>query len=227
MSRKTGRLTALVVTVASLAALSVAAAPAGAFVFNKNFVNWTVSGSITPKKLGQKVTLPAGATFNGEGSANVEGLQNITGSVSNAVIFVPPFTSDVSILGLSTPVGLSFSQVGSASGTLKSVATSNCGGNEGCVNVSVPATANIGITSVGLLGIKIPTNCTTSKAVAFNLSDDLTVFELFETGTTFTGTTTIPSVKCGGLGGIFIAPVLTSLFSGPDNAYSLSFSPPA
>jgi hypothetical protein len=227
MSRRTGRFTVLALTIAAFAAMSVAAAPAGAFIFKKNFVNWTVTGSITAKKLNQTINFPAGATFNGEGEANVEGLQKITGTVTNATVFVPPFSATISILGIPTTVGTSFTQVGKSSGTLASVATSNCGGAEGCVEVSVPAEANIGITSVGILGIKLPTSCTTSKPVSLPLKDDLTVFELFETGTSFHGTATIPSIKCGGLGGILIAPVLTSLFSGPDNAYTFSFAPPA
>jgi hypothetical protein len=216
----------LAVIIAAIAATSVAAAPAGAFVFRKNFVNWVVTGSLTPKKLGERISLPEGSTFNGEGEANIVTLQNITGSVSNAIVFVPPFTSTMSILGVPEQVGTTFTQVGPAPGKLTSAAISNCGGEEPCVEVSVSANANIGLTSVGILGTKVPTHCETSKPLSFLLTDDLTLYKLFETGTTFSGTVTIPPIKCGGVDGAVIAPVLTTLLSGPDNAYSLSFAPP-
>ncbi len=46
------------------------------------------------------------------------------------------------------------------------------------------------------------------------------------TGATFTGTTTLPSVKCQGglLGGLF-GVVMTSLFSGPNNPFEFTIEP--
>ncbi|MCW3018337.1 MAG: Fibronectin type domain protein, partial [Solirubrobacterales bacterium] len=81
--------------------------------------------------------------------------------------------------------------------------------------------AIVGITEVGLLGIGVPVHCETSEPVVFNLSDDLTFEEVTEIGPHFAGTVTIPNISCEGLEGLLVAPLLTTLMSGPENPYSL------
>jgi len=184
-------------------------APAGLTI---DFKNWTLSGSLTDKTLGQKITLPSGATFNG--SATLPGA--LTGN-----ILVPKFSATVSILGLKTTVGLSFTENGPVTGTIEADPTT-----AGNLDVVGTAKATIGISSVGLFGINIPTSCQTSSPVSFPLSADLPALDL-TTGATFTGTTTLPSVKCGGILGGLLSPILTLLFSGPGNTYSLTIAPPA
>ncbi len=176
------------------------------------FVNWTLSGSLTDHRLGQKINLPAGSTFNG--AATIPG--PLTGTVK-----VPNFTATIKILGIPTQVGLSFTQVGSIAGTIAPSTTT-----AGNLVIAGAAKANIGINAVGILGLKIPVSCTTSSPVSFGLNANLPALDL-TTGATFAGTTTLPSVRCGGLLGGLLGPILSALFSGPNNPYSLTIAPPA
>ncbi len=177
-----------------------------------HFVNWVLSGTLKDQRLGQTITLPKGATFNG--SATIPG--TLTGN-----ILVPNFSATVKILGLPTTVGLSMTEVGPATGTISPSTTT-----AGNLVIAGSAKANIGIKSVGLFGLNIPTTCQTSSPAVFPLNADLPALDL-TTGATFTGTTTLPSVKCGGILGGLLSPILTALFSGPNNSYSLTIAPPA
>jgi len=231
MSRRTSRIAALAVTLAAVGAMSVTVAPASALSIKSVFKNWVLSGSLTPKKLGSAVNLPAGSTFNGEATAE---LPTFDGTVTGNV-FVPPFTANVKVLGIvPTTIALTFEQVGSIEGTIHETPQEDCPnvepGTNGskCVTLSVPTKVKLGITEVGLLGLGVKMACETTEATTLDLSTDLSVGELFNEGSHFTGTTTIPSIKCAaGKGlGVFGGPVLTGLISGPDNAYALSITPP-
>ena len=94
------------------------------------------------------------------------------------------------------------------------------------MNLSVPFQANMGITSVSISSIKIPTQCKTATPVSFPLSTNLTLLEIVAVGSHFTGTTTLPNIKCGGLFGGLLGPVLSLLMSGPNNAYEFNINPP-
>jgi len=174
------------------------------------FSNWVLSGSLTPKKLNQKITLPSGATFNGTA--------DLTSGKLSGDIKIPAFKASVKILGIPTTVGISFTESGPATGTI-----TPSGSN---LVIAATAKANIGITAVGILGINIPTTCTTASPVSFALNATEPALSLL-TGVTFTGTTTLPTVKCGGILGGLLSPVLTALFSGPNNAYALAIAPAA
>jgi hypothetical protein len=50
--------------------------------------------------------------------------------------------------------------------------------------------------------------------------------ELLTVGPHFTGTTTIPPIRCDGLTGLAVGPVLTTVMSGPDNPYALNLAAP-
>ena len=57
--------------------------------------NWVLSGTLTPRKLGQAITLPAGSTFNGSGEVNAEtGAGSVTGN-----LLVPPFSAPLKLFG--------------------------------------------------------------------------------------------------------------------------------
>jgi len=122
------RLAAVVATLfAALGATSVAAAPAlaGEAVHATPILNnWVVEGSLTAKKLNQKVTLPEGSTFNGRGDIELEfipstGKTRIEGTLTGNVA-VPPFSTMLTLPvgGIPTPVsvGMTFTQVGPAPG---------------------------------------------------------------------------------------------------------------
>jgi hypothetical protein len=232
MSRRTSRIAALAVTLATVGAMSVTVAPASAFSITSKFKNWVLSGSLTPKKLGSPVNLPEGSTFNGEAIAELPTFDGtVTGNVS-----VPPFKASVKLLGIiPTTIGVTFEQVGSIAGTIHEAPQEDCPNVEPgasgskCVTLSVPTEVKLGITEVGLFGLGVKMACETAEAATLDLSTDLSVGELFSEGSHFTGTTTIPPIKCApGKGlGILGGPILTSLLSGPDNAYALNITPPA
>jgi lysophospholipase L1-like esterase len=180
--------------------------------------NWVVSGSLTPKRLNQAIALPEGSTFNGEAAIDV-----LTGSGTiEGTTTVPAFEAPIKILGIPAKVGLTVTQVGTSAGTI-SPSTTLAGG----LSVSLPTQLNLGVTSFTIFGLKIPNQCQTAEPLSLNLSDNLTIEELDSTGLHFTGSTTIPRVKCEGPLGIVEEAVLSSLISGPGNAYSINIAPPA
>jgi hypothetical protein len=223
----------LVAAMAAVVVLGVTAASASAgLLITPTFTNWIVKGSLTDKKLGQNIVLPAGSTFNGSGEIIINKLTSIEGTITGE-IFVPPFTAKISLFGIPTEVGLTFTQVEPpAHGILKSVAATNCpkpvaGTSETCVNLSVPTKASLGITSLSLGAVKIPSQCETAEPVSFPLSTDLTLLEIVQVGSHFTGSVNLPFIKCHGLFGFLLATDLTLLFSGPENPYSFEINPPA
>jgi hypothetical protein len=227
MSRMTRRLVVLSATVGVVAAMSLAAAPAWAG-FSTSFVNWAVSGSLTPKKLNEPVVLPKGSTFNGVAEIGTLTPTELEGTVIGA-LYVPPFKTTLKLAGLvPSEVGVTFTEVGKSTGTMSLGAPGACAGSPysgECATMKVTSKATIGITVVGLLGIDVPTECHTSEPVVFNLSTTLTLGELLNVGPHFTGTTTIPSVKCEGLSGLVLGALLTELMSGPENPYALYIAP--
>jgi len=248
MSLKISRIAALAAAAGAIAAMLGAATPASASTTpacpcsTLELSHWVVSGYLTPKTLNEPVTLPAGSTFNGSGvlggpGAVVEG--TLTGTVS-----VPPFTAKLKLLGLiPTEVGLTFTQVGEPEGTFDSVPHSNCTGPESkygpgsqeCVILNVPTKANLGITfldaSLGVgslleVGAGTTTKCETAEPVTFPLSAYVSLLEMITRGPQFTGTATLPPIKCEGLEGIALGAALTAVMSGPENPYSLAIAPP-
>jgi hypothetical protein len=227
MSRMTRRLVVLSATMGAVAAMSVAAAPAWAG-FSTSFVNWAVSGSLTPKKLNEPVVLPKGSTFNGVAVIGTLTPTELSGTVSGT-LYVPPFKTTLKLGGVvPSEVGVTFTEAGKSEGTLSEAAPGACAGSPypgECAVMKVTSKATIGITVVGLLGIDVPTECHTSEPVVFNLSTTLTLGELLDVGPHFTGTTTIPSIKCEGLSGIVLGALVTELMSGPENPYALYIAP--
>jgi hypothetical protein len=227
MARRNRRIAALTVTLVSLGAVLFAAAPAMAIEIPYKFENWAVWGSLTPKKLNEAVVLPKGSTYNGT-SVLISTPTELSGSTSGT-IFVPPFNASLKLLGLvPTNVGVTFTQVGPADGTLVEAPASECADDRfsgTCLTLHVNTKANLGITKAGTSGLELPTQCTTSEPVAFSLSATLTLGELLSSGPGFTGTVTIPTIGCEGLEGLVLAPALTLLMSGPENPYALHISP--
>jgi hypothetical protein len=218
-----------------------AAAPASAN-FVVPFKNWSVSGYLTPKLLNEPVTLPAGSTFNGTSELEESASKELSGTVTGTVA-VPPFTAKLKLLGLvPTEVGLTFTQVGKPEGTIAEVPHSNCTGPESkygpgsriCMLLNVPTQANLGITflnaslglPVGEVGVGATTKCETAEPVTFPLTTYVTLLELITIGPKFTGTATLPPIKCEGLEGIALGVALTAVMSGPENPYSLAIAPP-
>ncbi len=186
-------------------------------------------GSLTPKRLNEPVVLPKGSTFNGVSEITITPTE-FSGTLEGNIL-VPPFKASLKLIGLiPTTVGVTFTQVGPADGTITTVPASDCSEprfGTSCVNLSVTTKADVGITAAGILGIEIPTQCETSEPVTFHLSANLPVEQLVlkQAGPHFTGTTTIPTISCPGLTGLPLSVLLTSLMSGPENPYALSLGP--
>ncbi len=176
------------------------------------FTNWTVSGSVTAKTLGEPLTLPSGASF--------DGLADLTTQQVSGNLTVPPFTASLSLLGIPISVGVTFTQVGAATGTIAAVP-----GNASELDLSVDAAANLGITSASVFGLTIPLACQTATPLSLVFSTTAPALAL-ATGVTFTGTVTLPSLTCGGPLGWLLGPLLSVFVSGPGNPYSISIAPP-
>jgi hypothetical protein len=184
----------------------------------QEFNNWVVSGTFGLKKLNQTITLPQGSTFNGEAAIN---LLTESGPLTGTFA-IPSFEATIKLLGIPAKVGLAITQVGTVEGSVEKSKTV-----QGDVTLSAPVKANVGFTTISILGLTIPTKCQSTVPLQLPLVDDLTVNELLTTGSHFTGTTTFPTVTCEGSLGTLEASVLNSLFAGPSNPYSITISPPA
>src|SRR5271155_89877 len=238
MSLRIGRIVALAASLGAIVAMSLAATAAATEVEHQEFNNWVVAGSLTPKKLNEPVVLPKGSTFNGNAELQYTGnFENISGTVTGTVA-VPPFNASLALLGvLPTTVGVTFQEVGNSEGTVTSAPESACPNNTGgtpCVTMSVLTNVNVGITTLGTsvggsgvsLGASVGTSCETSEPVSFHLSTQMTLNKLDIYGPQFTGTTTIPPIKCEGPEALLLAPALSAVMSGPDNAYELEITRP-
>jgi hypothetical protein len=233
MFRRSSRLATpaamLTVAVGAMSLAATSASAAASKPFHIYFENWVLSGSVTVKKLNEPITLPVGSTFNGEAIVN---LQTVEGPVVGN-IFVPPWNA--TILGIGT-AGLQLTQVGKLEGNLAAVPyfewKTACPTLDEhvdiCLTLNAPIKVNLSITAVGALGIDaLPTTCQTAEPISFNLLDTLTLVETYSAGPHFKGTTTFPPFICHGLEAAAVEPLLDTLISGPDNAYSLAMTKPA
>jgi hypothetical protein len=175
------------------------------------FENWKLSGSLTDKKLKEAITLPEGCTFNGHAI--------IPGELEGNT-FCPPFKAKVKILGLlPTALGVTFTESEPVHGSITP------GHTAGDLLFKATAKDNIGITSLGLLGLTIPTNCKTATPAVFPLELEAPSTAL-ATGATFSGETTLPNVKCqGGLIGSLFGAIISGLMSGPNNPFTFTIKP--
>ena len=183
------------------------------------YKNWALGGSLADRRQGQAIALPAGATFNGSGEVNVEtGAGSVRGNLS-----VPAFSDKLRLFGiLPMTLGISLTEAAPLEGTVASSTTA--AGEE---TLTIPTKLELGVTSVGILGLSVPVQCTTAEPLALTLTDTLTREELLHEGWSFSGTTTLPRFSCkGGLLGGLVGMTLTMLLSGPENPYSLTVTAP-
>jgi hypothetical protein len=245
MSLKKGRIFAVAALAGLLAAvgvMSIAASASAAvtpitsenckepnFLLGPLTLAKPVNGYMTDKKLDQNIPLSGGAFAGTIGLCIEEPGLAINGSITNSTITFPAFTAPIKLLGTTSEVGLEIKQYGPGEGTITKPAgeectPTTCNSEEEFddITLNVQAQANIAFTSLKLFGLTVPTQCETSKPVSLPFVKAMTLTELLE-GTTITGSTTLPSVSCKGLLGPLESVLLTSLFSGPKNPYSLTF----
>jgi len=183
-------------------------------------ISAVVSGTLVDKRLGQSITLPAGSTFNGAAEVNGE----TGGGAVSGRLSIPAFAAKLKLFGgIPVTLGMSISQVGGLEGTVAPSET-----RSGDDTLQVPAKFNVNITSVSLLGLKIPTRCATAESVAANLGSTVTHEELLNTDWDLASSFTLPRFKCEGgfLGEPLGRWVLTPLLSGPENFYLLDVKAP-
>jgi hypothetical protein len=173
-------------------------------------LNDKLTGFLKVKKLqNQKIVLPEGCTFIGEAEIPGEFEANTA---------CPPFNATFKILGLPATIGLELIEAGPVKGTITPQAS-------GKLLIEGTAKDNIKINSLGLLGLNLPVNCISAEPVVFPLKSEATAGELLTVGTSTTGFTTLPAVKCQGLLGGVVGSLLTLLMSGPGNEYNLGIKP--
>ncbi len=64
--------------------------------------------------------------------------------------------------------------------------------------LTLPVQLKLGFTSLGLLGLNVPTSCSTAQPVSLTLTDTLTKEALVSKGWAFSGTGTIGKITCQG-----------------------------
>lgn len=165
--------------------------------------SWPLNATVGLKTLGQTIALPATSTFTA--------ITDITAKTLTGDLSVPEFKTTINLLGIKTQVGLKITPVGKATGTAAL-------GNDGTLTVKGVAKADITVTSV--LGIPFGP-CKTVTPVEFPLSYTGPISGL-GAGLNFSGTTTFPQLK-----GCFISAILSTIMSGPGQAYSFTVAPPA
>ena len=180
--------------------------------------NWTVSGSVTPKPLRQPISLPTGSTFNGSAELDKEtGSGSVKGNLT-----VPPFSAALKLFGvIPASLGLTVSQAGPFEGTVAKSQTAS-----GKEVLTIPAKLSLAVTSLSLVGLKVPLACSTAGPLSLELVDTLTSEELLTKGWQFTGGTAISRFKCEGPLGGLLGSLLSVLLSGPEASYSLAIRSP-
>jgi hypothetical protein len=241
MSLKKGRIFALAGLLAAVGAMSATASASAAvtpiteanckepnFLLGPVGLAKPVNGSMTVRKLNQSIPLEGG-TFAGTIGLCVEPEVKITGSITESTITFPQFTAPLKILGQTAEVTGEIKQFGPGEGTITKPAgeectptTCNAEGEYDDITLDVQAQANLIFSNIKIFGLSLPVQCTTSKPINLPFVKAMSLTELL-VETTITGSTTMPSVKCSGPLGPLNSLIFTTLFSGPNNPYSLTF----
>lgn len=161
------------------------------------FDDWTLGGTIKDAKLGQTITLPAGARING------------------TTMTIPNFTAPLKLFGVPAELGLSLTETGPLT---EAVIPDPLGE----LHATFTGGLNLAITSIDLLGLHFPLGCASATPIALSLSTPILADPTY-----FGGPATIPAIRCHGpLGGLF-GPLLTAELSGPGNAFALYAASPS
>jgi hypothetical protein len=189
-----------------------------AYIHKLEYKNWLLAGTLADKLLGEAIKLPEQSRFNGSGELNTgTGAGSVRGNLA-----IPPFSTPLTFFGqLHVTLGMTLSEIGPLEGVVASSETAS--GEE---TLTAAAKLGVRVTSVGLLGLTIPTSCATTEPVTLALADTLSREALLSTGWSFAGTFTLPRFRCeGGFLGFAFGRVLSELLSGPENAHSLNLGP--
>ena len=168
---------------------------------------WNLSGTVTEKKSGISVEVPAGSTLSAEG--------DITAGTLTADLSIPPIDQTISVLGIPITVKGALTPTGTIHGTVGLT-------NGGVLSQSAVGDANEVVGSVGVGIFTVPIGCTTTKPIELPLSISEPVNALATGGFAIKTEVTVP--EFGGCG--LFGPVLSATMSGPNNPINITATPP-
>jgi hypothetical protein len=168
---------------------------------------WQLKGSVTEKKSGISVEVPAGSTLSAQGDVTTETL--------TAQLSIPPLDQTVKILGIPIKIKGALTPVGTIAGKVSL-------SDSGVLSQTAQGAANMLVGSVGLGIFTVPVGCQTKEPIQLPLSITEPVNALETGGFGINTEVTVP--EFGGCG--LFGPVLSSLMSGPGNPISINASPP-
>lgn len=129
---------------------------------------------------------------------------------------IPPIVMTMNILGIPITSRATFTPTGPLTGTVSLSPA-------GVLTIAGGTSANLTLVSTSIGPLAIPIGCHTSKPVALSENESVALGQLTSASLSTSGTTTFPSLTgCG-----IIGPLLSLLFSGPGNPYTLTTTPPA
>jgi hypothetical protein len=168
---------------------------------------WQLKGSVTEKKSGISVEVPAGATLSAQGDVTTETL--------TAQLSIPPINQTIRLLGIPVQVKGALTPVGTIAGKVSL-------SNTGVLSQTAQGAANMLVGSVGLGFFTVPVGCTTKEPIQLPLSITEPVNALETGGFAINTEVTVPEFSGCGLFG----PLLSSLMSGSGNPININASPP-
>ena len=116
---------------------------------------WQLKGSVTEKKSGISIEVPAGATLSAQGDVTTETL--------TAELSIPPINQTISLLGIPVKVKGALTPVGTIAGKVSL-------SNTGVLSQTAQGAANMLVGSVGLGFFTVPVGCTTKEPIQLPLS---------------------------------------------------------
>ncbi len=169
---------------------------------------WQLKGSVTEKKSGISLEIPAGATLTAQG--------DITSETLTAALSIPPINQTINAFGIPLNVRGSLTPTGPINGSVSLSST-------GVLSQNAVGAANMVVSSAGFGFLQVPIGCKTKEPIQLPLSITEPVNALSSGGFAINTEVTVPEFS--GCGSLFPA-VLNSLLSGPGNTISMTASPP-
>jgi pimeloyl-ACP methyl ester carboxylesterase len=181
--------------------------PKGDLIFSLK--NWTLSGKVGLKLLGQDVVLPSGSKFSADANLKTNTLYG------DGAVKIPEFNANISILGIPVTIGLTIQSVGATTG-------STTVDNNGKLHIHATTKINIVVRQIGTSPLAIPIGCHTASPSTLPVDYDGPISDLGGGKVGFSGTTTFADMTgCGLLDG-----PLSLLMSGPGQTFAFTVAPP-
>lgn len=173
-----------------------------------NLDKWILSGTVRLRTLATTLAIPPAGTITASANLTQQSLQ--------ANMSVPPFNSQIKVLGIPVRVAITLIPTGPITGTARL-------GDDGTLSVRGNAPVIVKVRSLGLGPIVIGADCRTERGVQIPVFYEETVGGLGDGRFGSTSTATFPNMVGCGLYG----PILSALMSGPGQKFDLKFTPPA